>query len=138
MQSLRPFAPLALGLTAFAFGCSDSETSPAGTGPSTGGAGGQGGVAAGTGGMAQGGNGQGGNVGGGTSYEVCANPPANYPEGPYGNEIGETFEPLSLRGFTNPNPTQRIDGEAFEDYSFDDLRADHPSTFVVLHLSAMF
>jgi hypothetical protein len=69
---------------------------------------------------------------------VCANPPVDYPAGPYGNEEGDTFELLEMQGWTSDNPTQRIDNEPFGTFTMEDMRAAHPNSFVMLHLAAFF
>ena len=144
---MSPVAKLVLGtlFVVAAMGCSDdpaeqaaSTSSSQGTGGGQGGDNGVGAGGPGAGGNGAGVGGFGGSGGSGSQYQVCANPPAQYPAGPYGFQIGDTFEPLQLQGWTNPNPTARINTEPFENYTLDDLRAEHPSTFVVFHLSAFF
>ena len=129
--------------------CGDDEdtgaSSPSGPGAGTGASGGETAGNPTSGGNGQGGNGVGGNAQGGSGasggagpYQVCNDPPVGYPAGPYGFNLGDVFEPLELAGWTNPNPTQRIDNETFGAYTMDDMRTQHPSTFVMLHLSGMF
>ena len=128
-----------LGTTATGPGAGSGAGTTTGspTSTSTGGNGGngQGGNGAGAGSQGSGGAGAGGGAG---PYQVCSNPPVDYPAGPYGFNEGDVFEPLELNGWTNPNPDQRIDLEPYGAYTMADIRGDHPSSFVMLHLSGMF
>ncbi len=118
--------------------CSDS-TRPVvrGTGPGVGGAGGNGTTtsAAGGAGAGDGMGGAGGEIVGGPQFAVCDDPPAGYPSGPYGNEVGDTLALLDLQGWANTDGEGLANEEPFGPFGTEAIRSVG-TTHVMLHLAA--
>jgi hypothetical protein len=128
-------------LAAGALACSDDNTVPPLGGPTGtgGGAAGMGGSASagmgGAGASGGGGNGSGGGAAGHLPYAVCDEPPATYPAGPYGDEMGDTLAPLALQGWVNADGSDLANTAPFVPFTTEDLR-QAGSPHVLLHLAA--
>ncbi len=112
-------ASLALG------GCSSEGTSPAGVGGSAGASG-----AAGAGGSA-------GMATGGSAGTGAAGTPAMYPPGPYGNQVGDVFPPLTWEGFVNDAAVGKANAQPFGAYSSEALM-NSGRRLAFVHLSEFF
>jgi hypothetical protein len=122
-----------LAFASLSCGDDDGTTESASTG--SGGAGASGSTSSASGGGGPGSGGGGTGSGGATSYQVCDNPPPNYPEGPYGNEVGDTLPLLQLQGYANPGGDQLATDGTFGAFSTDDIR-QAGSPHVMIHLAA--
>jgi hypothetical protein len=131
-----------LGVSVAVMACGDDTSPPlGGPGGTGGGTAGMGGGTAGMGGAgATGGGGAGatGGMGGSAGhleYAVCDDPPIDYPAAPYGHELGDTFAPLDLQGWINPDGSDLANTAAFVPFTWQDLR-QAGSAHVMLHLAA--
>jgi hypothetical protein len=127
LSAAAGLALFATALAAAACGGEAASTGPPTTGsttPSSGAGAGDAAASTGAGGAA---SGSGGSTGGSApDYRVCDNPPSDYPEGPYGYEVGETVAPLSFQGY--------VDG-VLQAWSSDAIRTSGVP-HVMLHLAA--
>ncbi len=126
-------ANLALGLLACGSEGSDGPTSGGGSGGVA--VGGSGGV--GTGGVGTGGVGTGGVSSGGTAGTAGAGGSISeqYPDGPYGNDVGDTIANLAWEGHVNDTADVSSDQKPFVDYGTDGMRKSGRK-YGLIHLSA--
>ncbi len=133
----------ALGLGVIACGSDDSSGSAGTGGVATGGAagaltGGSGGaVTGGSGGALTGGSG--GTVTGGAGGLAGAagsgGLAAEYPAGPYGNEVGDTIANLAWEGYVNETGAASSDTLPYVDYGTDAMRKSGKA-YGLIHISA--
>jgi hypothetical protein len=140
--SLSALTFLTASLTAALIACS-SDDSPGGAsggsgGLATGGSGG--GVTGGAGGTLTGGAGgalTGGSAGvaGSAGTAGAGGIAANYPPGPYGNDVGDTIADLKWEGYVNETADSQSDAKPYMDYGTDAMRKSG-KRYGLIHISA--
>lgn len=58
-----------------------------------------------------------------------------YPAGPYGNHVGDTFPPLVWEGYSDPTADAIATSKPYGPYTMDDLRRSG-SRYAAIHASA--
>lgn len=120
--------------TLLAAACSSEGTSPAGAGGSTAGAGGSTAGAAGSGGSSAAGSGA---TGGTSAAGAGGSMAAEYPPGPYGNQVGDVFPPLEWQGYVNDSAQGKANAQPLGPYSSAALQASG-KRLAFVHLSEFF
>ncbi len=144
--SLSALALLTASLTATLIACSSDDatgSAAGGGGVAAGGSGG--GVTGGAGGAVSGGaggavsGGAGGALTGGTAGVAgsagAGGIAANYPPGPYGNDVGDTIADLKWEGYVNETADTQSDSKPYMDYGTDAMRKSG-KRYGLIHISA--
>ncbi len=136
--SLSAVALVTTFLTASLIACSGDDSSGSASGGGGVAAGGSGGVVTGgSGGTVSGG--AGGALTGGTAGVAgtagAGGIAANYPAGPYGNEVGDTIADLKWEGYVNETADAQSDSKPYMDYGTDAMRKSG-KRYGLIHISA--